>query len=79
MKKLTLLLLLSFTLSSAFAGDDEDSTTKKLIKAKALSDNPDSTTSKLIKLDAQADALKDKDDSTTKKLIKLKTIDKMSD
>ncbi len=76
MKKLTLLLLLSFTLSPAFAG--EDSTTKKLIKAKALKDNPNSTTSKLIKLDAQTDVLRDKDDSTMKKLIKLKAVDKVA-
>jgi len=72
MKKLTLLLLLSFSLSSAFAG--EDSTTKKLIKAKVATDNPDSVTGKLIKTEAAADALKDNSDSGMKKAVKLKMI-----
>lgn len=72
MKKLTLVLILSFTLSTAFA--EEDSTTKKLIKAKALTDNPNSTTSKLVKTGAAADVLKDSDDSATEKVIKLKML-----
>ena len=74
MKKLTLLLLLSFTLSPAFAGDNESSTTKKLIKAKIAADNPDSVTGKLIKTEAAADTLKDNSDSGMKKAVKLKII-----
>ena len=72
MKKLTLLLLLSFSLSSVFAG--EDSTAKKLTKAKIASDNPNSVTGKLIKTEAAADALKDNSDSGMKKAVKLKMI-----
>ena len=73
MKKLTLLLLLSFSLPCAFAGE-EDSTTKKLIKAKIVADNPDSVTGKLIKTEAASDALNDKSDSSMKKAANLKLI-----
>ena len=73
MKKLNLLLLLTFSLPSAFA-EEGDSATKKLIKAKIVADNPDSVTGKLIKTEAASDALKDKSDSGMKKAVNLKLI-----
>jgi len=77
MKKL-ILIFLALAIAPAFVAA-EDSTTKKLIKAKMVKDaDDDSVLKKAVKLDAASDIVKDDDDSGLKKAIKLKAMDEVT-